>query len=343
MLYDIEIVIPICTKGKWSKRLANFKETGLLNIGNNKILLKLLLGPTDDATDLSIGWPENVDIRHLVMPADHPACKIYNYYFYHGLEDIDNCRWFGRMDDDSTTDIGGLIVNLDTEYDYKKEVYVASFLNEIPPIDRMVDMQLFQDAGYHKWYYVKTYHPHEWECAITTASTLKRFLSDEVCLDIILKRSQIPRSVCDTTMAGCMRILDISIKDSFFMHKDAHFGDFSLFGGNYNHLHFIDRNEEAYDVFDALIRKEFHKLELFDKLKNQKFVLSKDNKILGFITLDELGSITNHGPLNRNLWLCTENELMIYDSWGKNGNSFTIEDEKGHLLKNEFFTLQKMA
>lgn len=341
MFYDLELIIPVCTKGKWANRLVNFKETGLLNIGNNKILLKLLLGPTDEM--IEINWPENVEVRHLIMPADHPACKIYTYYFYHGLEDIEHCRWFGRMDDDSATDVSGLITNLDLEYDYKKDVYVASFLNEIPPIDRIVDMQLFQEAGFGKWYNVKTYHPHEWECAITTASTLKKVLSNELCFDIILKRSKIPKSVCDTTMAGCMKIMDIPIRDSYYMHKDAHFGDFSLFGGNYNHIHFIDRDQDAYNLFSSLIKKEFQKSLMFDKLKNQKFVLSKDDKILGFITLDELGLVNNHGPLNRNVWICSDEELIVYDSWCKNGNIFKPEDEKCHLLKSDFFSLQKMA
>ena len=124
-MYDLEIVLPITRKREvYLRRLRDFKKYGLLNIGDRKIALRLLIG-TEDAGDVASGWPEGVDVFVAKGDVDQVASKLYKFYVGRNKSEWDTSRWFMRVDDDSVTDVSELITRLD-EYDYKDPWYFVT-------------------------------------------------------------------------------------------------------------------------------------------------------------------------------------------------------------------------
>ena len=118
--YDLEVLMPISGKGIFGGRLFHFKKYGLLNSENVKIKLILLTG-TEQIPDIKEGWAENIDITTVRHFNDHPASKIYNFFAKQDPNEL-NADWYMRIDDDSITNVEGLMASL-SEFDSSKSHY----------------------------------------------------------------------------------------------------------------------------------------------------------------------------------------------------------------------------
>jgi len=108
--YDLELLLPVHLTGHRRQRLDTFRQYGLLNLGTYRVRLVILSG-TWDFSSHQDGWP--CQLLVLPGPDDDPAMKVYNFYATRDEAWAAAARWFARVDDDSITDVGGLIQYLD--------------------------------------------------------------------------------------------------------------------------------------------------------------------------------------------------------------------------------------
>ena len=114
-MYDLEIILAVCGKGKYATRLKEFKKNGFMCIENKKILLSLLVG-TEDIKDVDHEWPEGIDVRIIKSSVNQCAAKM--NYFYANY-DCNDSKWIMRVDDDSVTNVSPLLQELE-KFDYKE-------------------------------------------------------------------------------------------------------------------------------------------------------------------------------------------------------------------------------
>jgi len=273
-MFDLEIIIPISSKGKYIQRFKDLKKYGLINLGNKKVVLKLLLGPTETVNrfDEQLGgindFRENGLIVQIFKSKYNSAVqKIYDYYLQMTKKDISESRWFAKFDDDSITDLSLFIDNLDLDFDHEKEFYVVTELcKEI----HTFEINLLKKLNY-KWF-LPGHKPliHEWEGCCLSRPALKKIIENKNSLDFFGERVLSDTPPGDVALAVAARMNKIYPVEANFMSKNPCLHHFSVFGGIVTHIHYMARDINA-SLFDFYIRFMENKSRIKKELINKKF------------------------------------------------------------------------
>ena len=252
------VVMPAC--GKFKSRLDDFKKYGLVNIGNRKVLLNLLFS-NEDVEDAEKGWHENIKVRVVRSDCPNYVSNIYRFYAKIDPENIE-CRWLARVDDDSCTDVDGLVSNLDEFYDWRESFYLASSPTEFRAALDGDEGNLFPEYSHLLENYGRISHllKNEIESGVISAFALNRIMKNEDSVNLIKFRSKLYGGYGDCVVAVAAALAKVYPIDCPFMTHLPELHNFSLVGGVLNHIHMIARNLEGENF-------------TWDRASNEQFVL----------------------------------------------------------------------
>ena len=231
-LFDIEICLPVFQQAKWRARLEAFRRQGLLNTSGVRTRLVLLAGIQRDA-GLGLGWPVD-DVCVLPASMDDAAGKIYSYYSNLSLADIGRARWFLRVDDNSSTDVSGLVHSLDQSYLWREPHHLMARTSQSTHLSDPLP-QWLQELGCG--HVISKHFAHDREVSATSQSAMLRALADPRCREILRRASTLEGHRGDLGLAVCCRVAGISPAPTSFLEADPAWWDYGPFGGEKHHIH----------------------------------------------------------------------------------------------------------
>jgi hypothetical protein len=332
---DLEIVLPVCGEAHWGQRLANFKRYGLLNPGSYQIRLVLLVYAWEQISGLEKDWPEGYEVEICNCTNDQISAKVCFYYMEWLAKRIEKypSRWYARVDDDSVTDVSGLIDNLDKWYDYKEKFYLATSLvpgqYDIDLNCGVEEAEALRISGQH---HLILERDHEWESCFVSLAAMRRILNDQKAMAYIKQRSLIESGTGDRFFGPAAKIAKVYPMNCPFTTKDAVCNEFSYIGGKYNHIHYIaqDINEDQYLAFTSALNNIFAmknnftdtESDLYKKLVQEEYAFYSNNNFLGILTLSPICHIANYNNPNEFLWKVRNNTLEFISNHGKTSSVY---------------------
>lgn len=246
-LYEIEFLIPIVTNDPfYYRRIIEFKQIGLLNIPEDKRIKVVLLAKYNaDVESLVEGWPDNCDVFVKQYINDWHVYKLCQYYL--GMDNFDS-KWYATIDDDSVNNVGGLIKSL-SRYNYEDNIYISTpfeyYLNYLT-----LELKIIKRLG--ALHLLNEYYDHDWESHFASRASMIATLNNPISRKFIRRRGNIMDGFSDQFLPYAARIAGAStvISDFSTPHPEIH--DFSLFGGKYDHIHYV-----SYDYGNTEIFKEW--------------------------------------------------------------------------------------
>lgn len=301
-MYDLEIVLAACNRGKYARRIEEFKRHGLLCIEDKKVMLSILTG-TEDIPNITDGWPSKIDVRSIASSVDQCAAKMNNFYANHSLSDA---KWIMRVDDDSITKISPLINILDS-FNYNDPIYLSS---DLVQGDTSVELSLLDefDSKFKKdplW--------HEVECCILSKSCFERILNNKYALSILKKRATIEEGYTDICLSACAR--ECGILPSPFYYITYHPEIKKFINNEVLHIHFVAPDMNYQQMLIVINdRNEC-------PLKNKKILISNNGIKKGFAFLNENGLIESNIN-NFDFWTYEEGCINFWNEsmWSKKEN-----------------------
>lgn len=231
--------------GRFKERLDDFKRYGLVNIGHRKILLNLILS-NDVILDIESGWHENIEINVIQNECEDYVSNTYRFYAELNPENI-RYKWLVRLDDDSTTDIDGLVSNLEEFYDHRENFYLGTSLQNFG-----LSLQGREGSAYHIYSHVLGNYERisrilktEIEFSVVSSSALKKILTNEHSLKLIRSRARVHGGHLDCVMALASAVAKLYPVEFPFSSHLPLLENFSLVGGTLNHIHMISRKREG--------------------------------------------------------------------------------------------------
>lgn len=335
MEYDIEILMPVCRK--YLHRVSDFKRYGLLNISDRRVLLSLVTS-NEQIRDLEIGWPEGVDVRVINNSCPNHIANLYAFYANLSPERI-KAKWLMRLDDDSCTDIGGLMRNLDDFYDWEDKFYLGD-LNEF-----IWALRVGEDVPYEG--YRKRLGAHERivghlknevECGIISKGGLLHMLRSESCMGLLKTRAELEGGHGDCAVAVAAALAKFYPIQCPFISKDPMVDEFSIFGDDKikNHIHLISR-VECGDNFEErnknnflIIAKSVDKdpTEKERSVGGKKF-LAETNEFIKLYQFHENYSLKIKFEDHIFHWMEDEGGLICVIDRGEIMNRFKLQDNGG--------------
>lgn len=241
-MYDMEVLVPMC--GRFRQRIEDFKRYGLVNAADRKVLVSLVLS-NEDIEDIGSGWPDGFEVEVLRNESPNHVSNLYRFY-----TEIDpsspRARWLVRLDDDSCTDIDGLLSNLDRFYDHGQPFYLGE-LN---------DFRAARCGGEHTPFehyrgLLGPFEPivdlmkNEIECGIMSSAAVSKMLNNDKSRRLLHKRVHLDGGFGDCVVALASAMAGVwPISCPFVTHLPL-IHEFSLFGGVRNHIHQVARVPEG--------------------------------------------------------------------------------------------------
>lgn len=326
-MYDIEIFLPACFKGKYGERMECFKKYGLLgNLSGHrvKLVLGLKKGSYDVRTTL-FGWPKHLHVEVFETYSDTPAPKVYQYY--DSLKKLD-AKWYMRIDDDSITHVERLLKGLLNINNNEKHYFTTdTCIGDIGVEEELLNK--------HNLPYTIFQMKHEIEASIMSNACVRAILDNETAKMLIKERLEIWHGYTDILMSYCSKFCSIyparyhRISQSPlivpFMKEDL------------DHIHYLskDVNSETFKIIQRwidgkevcdprVINTEINielkcKKDSFDPVHNR--IVLKENNGVGVIeSRDE--------DWNLDSWVSSGSELLFFSKEGHKSHTFYLQDGK---------------
>lgn len=248
---NLEILLPLCGKPKYLDRMKAFQRYGIVNHEGQSVHIKALIG-TEDKSIFEAGWAQ--DIEFINSPYEHVAQKIYGHYANLTEADIEDCKWFIRVDDDSSTNIAGLLKWLE-QFDYQEPHYFATRMCwglpdfYITEAEKVGAHDLLPVNGKSKNGGFVPYVPHEWECSLVSQAMMRRIIRHQKAMAFLKGIEAIEHGWGDMNLAVAARMTGIAIAEveSLTAHPDVH--NYSPLGGDIHHIHFIAPDLDYWKYF----------------------------------------------------------------------------------------------
>lgn len=311
------------SKDKYIKAFENFLKYGLLNIGNKKIILNVLIAEKDYDTFIKHKFP--CDFKIFTFKNDIISEKIYNFYKDNANYITEFTRWHIQVDDDSSTDVDGLVTKLDQIYDPSIPVHmICGALHDLNSTvkDLLIKYNFPIQELSQPLKLTPNHWTHEWEFSIQSNSFFKRILSASSFNDILGTLSKI-EIFSDHGLSLLALLNKIPIIACRFAHYSNILENFSLNGGRYYHIHYLnDSNYENILNLNFILENIVDKHVMFYGFDEHRgyahycsdFKLNRDN------TIESCHE-------NEKFWSASENFLHIRDA-NKNITSFFQTNSK---------------
>jgi hypothetical protein len=350
-MYDLEICLPVSGSGKYFNRLLDFKRYGLLNV-RCKIKLVLLCG-NEKIPNLEQDWPDGVDAISVSNRTNYVTSKICDYYLKTLNEHPLNARWYFKIDDDSVNDISGLINNLDRYFDHTDACYLAAYADENFGQE---EHDTLERVGLSNVLSGMIPCFHEWEACIISRAAIEKINNCPTAQSFLKSRAELQSGPGDQSISIAALLAKVYPMHCPFISKDPILEEFSYFGGNLNHVHYIARDID-FGQFQLLVCKISPKIaleegylnvnnDLYRELLNSDYVFYNSNKTtLGIIRFLEPCIIGNYSHPNEIIWKIKDDKLQFIGIDGRpttifekidNGNLFSgpvIGTDVKHYLR----------
>lgn len=354
MKYDLEVIVPICNKYK--ERICFFRTYGLLNIRDRKVLVNFIT--SDENIDLE-SWNDNIDINIVKNDSKNYVKNIFSFYLNKNPEKIES-RWIIKLDDDSSTDVDGLVSRLDEFYDCEKDYYLAASLNgeigdEIYVINEYLDLiksyrscfSNFKSNAFNKNDKIESYLNHEIECCVISKSALKKILENKESIDFLKFRTQISEEhgygVTDCALAYASSLAKIYPIDCPFLTHHAFLHEYSAVkpNGLRNHIHLLadigdnfERSKYSFFVVKKILDNNYSEKE--KKIKNCTFLFETDDYV-DLFTFDEGHFLKMKSDQRSKYWLEIKDKIFVIDAESQELIYELELDEKGNLFNSDLF------
>lgn len=241
-MFDLEVLVPMSSKNP--SRVEDFKKYGLINVRNRRVLVNVLISG-GNLEGAERGWPAGVEV--VVIHDESPNFVANVYKFYAGLKPTSpNARWLMRVDDDSCTDVDGLVANLDAVYDWESPFHLGDltpFKNPLKNKEKAPFQKYKHLLGSLEYICGEMYC--EIECGIMSAAAVSKVFGNSRSRDLVEQRSKLEGGYCDCVVGLASAIAKVfPINCPFVTHRPL-IEQFSLFGGIKNHIHMVSRVEKA--------------------------------------------------------------------------------------------------
>jgi len=323
MKYDLMITCMFSfSKEKYIKAFNNFLEHGLLNIKDRKILLNALID--EEIYEEFLKYNFKYPVKVYTYKYDNVSQKIYTFYKDNIKNISDSTRWHIQVDDDSSTDVDGLLSKLDKIYNPDIPMHIiCGSLNDLNSNLKKIFLEYnfpINESIENLTFY-KSYWEHEWEFSIQSYSffkTINESIKNDA-LDALIKNN----GFSDHGLSALAVLNKIPIIPCKFAHFSNILNNFSLNGGNFYHIHYLKDQD-----YNNLINLEFIKSNLVGKhclfygFNNQEgYTLYCNNFIL-----NEDFSVTSCDE-NEKFWKISEDNLIILNK-DKSPTSFFKTNKK---------------
>jgi hypothetical protein len=324
--YDLEFIIPVCFKPKYLERFRYFAKKGISNIENHKILINFLVGQEQMPDDF-YSFADNVEVRIIKSELNHETSKLYD--FYYNYKNFDQSKWIVKMDDDSFTNVDGLIRQLEI-VSPNKEYY---FVGQQTTGSMKVTIDILA-----KHNLLRKLHDHEHEVEIAVISNEAYKNTIENYRDILKERSKIEAGYTDQLFCLLAKTLGIfPIKMRFLTASPMVNG---FIREEFAHIHGISYDKKCGNLFDIfwniinLENKEICKCDFLLVDKNNNEVLS--------IKLLEKGLVGCNNSTKIHYWNFDDISLILYSAQGHKLHEFTnfnIEGKNSDILQDGIYIL----
>lgn len=249
MIYDIQFVLPVSSKGIFKKRFEDFlKHYGMYNIKNNKIKIYFLIG-TENSDNFEVDI--NVDYEFISAPDNQASFKIHDFFTKMTIEQANQAKWTAKIDDDTFNDIDTMVKAL-SDYDHNENIYIVTG----PDIREDLEGEsIFCLKKLHLWSTIFPNIWHELEGCWISQCTMKKIISNEISLTFLNERKKIKEGFTDQGLAIAAILAKCHIiKDNRFHaamnQMPLPLTMLSLYGNWICHLHPVsgDKNESIQSI-----------------------------------------------------------------------------------------------
>lgn len=267
--------------------------------------------------------------------------NVYRFFLNFDYENFES-PWLLKIDDDSCTDIGGLLYNLDKFYRSDESIYLGS---SVQPLvggspERPCIVEYAKELG--EYANIVEFLHHEIECCLISNKAIKTILGNSQVNSMLLKRTKIEYGATDVFLAFCSAVAKIYPVDCPFLTHLPLIENFSIFGGIKNHIHMISRDKASENfcdqykpdssMFDFLIRAIQEKnTELEKSIENSKFFCDKEDTIelIKFQSNHRLKIKFDNSPM---IWMEIDGFICIFKDGMYNRKFEVLPD--GSLYEN---------
>lgn len=311
-MYDAEFHVMCSEKENFKFRIENFLKHGLCNFNNSKTKFVLLLQDNHSSKleeEVKNYENDNLQIEVMRFKQDDPSYKKFTYLTETVPERLDQARWFIGIDEDTITDVDGLIRLLDEDYDWEEKFYVSTApMNNVQPMEYDIAL-LF---GKEHWYCPTGGPYHEWEICCLSQKAMKAILENSNSNKVLNMRKKISKGWGDHCMGLAAKFAKIYPTGSNFISGTHMIAEHTVLGGWVVHCHHIYRLAGTNHILPILktrqngsfSNKKIFLTEIFDDGRNED---------KGFYLLEKKGVITgppNHRPLG--VWDNKEGLLNLH-------------------------------
>ena len=250
MQFDLEVMLlASTTKEKYVTRLQSFVKYGLLNTSSHKIAISVILDQKDDPSKLDF-LPKEYKVKMIETP--YWDQKVSEYLT---TDKTENARWLINVNDDSSTNVGMLLYDLDRYYNWYDALYLtAERLFDLMPTYKDILIELGYGWWFNNWYenpcnqnpYDRNqqyWFAHDWEFSALSNSAVKRIRNSEECAKFILKMKDRLHCIglADHLSGILPRLCGMHPIECLFATSQCQFNQFSYVNhsGRWHHIHYI--------------------------------------------------------------------------------------------------------
>jgi hypothetical protein len=317
-MFDLDVIVPLC--GKFLQRIEDFKRYGLVNQGGRKVRVTVVLSG-ERIGGLADGWRGDFSVRVVENESSEYVANLYGFYLSLDPGERDS-RWLVRLDDDSCTDVDGLVSNLDRFYGHEG----AFYLGDLHPLQNALNG--FEGHVYqHYRHLLGEYEPFgnllmsEIECGIMNSAAVSKVVSNARSRKILEKRASLSGGYGDCAVALAAHVAGVHPVSCPFVTHNPLVHDFSLLGGVRNHIHMVARRPEGENFWSRCSPEAFMLLtkavdgsptDVERRLAGRRILVEDESSIRIFELKDGYRAALklDHRRFN---WYESEGEVLILD------------------------------
>ena len=258
--------------------------------------------------------------NHFAVP------KINGYYLWLRRSGL-RARWLLRVDDDSVTDVGGLIAAADAAHGDAAVHVMTSPLGghtqHAPHIRHYLETHGIEVAD----------RRHEHESSLTSQAALDTVFADAQVIDFLSTLAGTVQRFGDQCLAYAMHITKVPAVENPVLTKDFMPGCLSIVGGPLYHIHYVDWEKLSFALhLEALIHVQRRPLdeETLPEALEQPLPFSRSlGSELTELTLLPGGEIEGSFHANESRWRWEGGALWFLDEAGAPTTKFDTRLEHG--------------
>jgi len=330
-MFDLDIIMPVCDK--FSHRLDDFRRYGLVNCRDRSVRINLI-SSGERLKGVEEGWPPGVTARLIYNESREYVANLYRFYLSVD-PDKPEAKWLVRLDDDSCTDVDGLVSNLDLFYGCDNPFY----LGDLHPFQEALNG--YEGGPYPKYSRMLGDHERiapliriEIECGIMSRGAMPKVLGNERSRALIEKRTSLEGGYGDCVVGLACALVGVYPTDCPFITHQPLVHEFSLFGGPRNHIHMVSRLPEAENFwyratpenFNLLVKAIENQPTEKERMMLGRRLLLENDSTLQIVTFREGYTAEIKLDRRRFNWYESEGEILILDG-GSVFNRIMVEDD----------------